>query len=346
MGGSTVGSQYVWGSARGYLTTVITPWERYADYNNGIWKSEVTPEALCQTLRSRGYTDVSGAIVSIDVETVENNPDYVYSLTFTDTSGNKVKLNRSDAVRTTLSTYLKSANFSVGQGELTRTYNKVYDIEIVGGNGPAITPVPEEKVIINGYVTDSPLLISDAIVIDVTDEKMTSEYPVAYVLTSTGRKVVMNSCVATADYYEDAIPFEYDNERVNLLDSENIPDDFDEYPETEFEPATEQEDTESDETTNNEYIIKEPVDFGSNAYKITSQFDGVTVVTTVETITETITASNSKNFIFAGKGWGHGVGISQYGAKDLSDAGASAEDILHIYFTGVDIIHRSELLNE
>lgn len=342
VGGSTVGSQYVWGSARGYLTAVTTPWERYADYNNGLWHSEVTPEELCQTLRSRGYTDVSGAIQSIEVETVESNPNYVYSLTFTDTSGNKVKLNRSDAVRTTLSTYLKSANFSVGQGELTRTYDKVYDIEIIGGTGPLKPPVEEEKIIVNGYVTDSPLLISDAIIIDSTDEAMVSEYPVAYVLTSTGRKVVMNSCIATADYYDEVTPFEYDNKRVHLLDPEEIPEDFDEYPETEFEVIPETEETE-EETTVNEYITKEPSDFSTDAYKITSQFNGVTVVTTVETVTETITASSSSNFIFAGKGWGHGVGISQYGTKDLSDAGASAEDIIHIYFTGVEIIHRSEL---
>ncbi len=343
VGGSTVGSQYVWGSARGYLTTVITPWERYADYNNGLWKSEVTPEELCKTLRSRGYTDLSGAIASIDVETVESNPEYVYSLTFTDINGNQVKLNRSDAVRTSLSTYLKSANFTVGQGELTRTYDKVYDIQVVGGSGPISRPVPEEKFIINGYVTSSPLLISDSIIMDETEERMVSEYPVAYVLTSTGRKVVMSSCVATADYFDDSEPFEYDNKRVYILDPENIPEDFDEYPETEFEIKTDSEENEQDETTSNEQITKDPADFSADAYKITSQFDDVTIITTVETITETITASDSKNFIFAGKGWGHGVGISQYGAKDLSDAGASAEDIIRIYFTGVDIIHRGEL---
>ncbi len=342
-GGSTVGSQYVWGSARGYLTSVATPWEKYADYNNGLWHSEVSPEELCKTLRSRGYTDVSGAISSIKVETVDSNPEYIYSLTFTDTSGNTVKLNRSDAVRTTLSTYLKSANFTVGQGELTHTYNKVYDVEIIGGTGPIIEPVPEEKLVINGYVTNHPTLISDAIIVDSSEEYMVSEYPVAYVLTSTGRKVVMNSCIATANYYDDSSPFEYDNNNVTLLDPENIPEDFDEYPETKFEINIESDEINENETTTNEYITKEPADFGSNAYKITSQFDNVTVITTVETITETITASDSRNFIFAGKGWGHGVGISQYGAKDLSDAGASAEDIIHIYFTGVDILHRSKL---
>ena len=80
-----------------------------------------------------------------------------------------------------------------------------------------------------------------------------------------------------------------------------------------------------------------------NAYEVISEFENVTVITTLETITETITASSGSNFIFAGKGWGHGVGISQYGAKDLSDAGATAEEIISIYFTGVDIVNRSTL---
>lgn len=344
VGGSTVGSQYVWGSARGYLTTVNTPWERYADYNNGLWYSEVSPEELCKTLRSRGYTDLSGAIASIEVETVEDNPDYVYSLTFTDTSGNTAKLNRSDAVRTNLSTYLKSANFTVGQGTLERTYNKVYDIKVVGGSSPIVTPEPEESFSVNGYVTDDPLLISKAVIIDESGEGKYSEYPIAYVITSTGRKVVMNSCVATADNYEDVTPFEYDNKRVTLLDPENLPDDFDEYPETSFETAADIETVErDDETAGEDTREKDPSEYSPNAYQIVSDYKNVTIITTVETVTETLTASNSSNFIFAGKGWGHGVGISQYGAKDLSDAGASAEDIISIYFTDVEIVHLNEL---
>ncbi|MBQ8208329.1 MAG: SpoIID/LytB domain-containing protein [Clostridia bacterium] len=348
VGGSTVGSQYVWGSARGYLTTVHTPWEKYADYNNGLWYTEVTPEALCNTLRTKGgYTELSGAIASIEVETVENNSDYVYSLTVTDTSGNTVKINRSDAVRTTLSTYLKSANFTVGQGSLERTYDKVYDIKVVGGSGPIDTPDPEEPFSVKGYVTNDPLLISEALIIDESGEIMYSEYPVAYVLTSTGRKVSMNSCIATADNYDDVTPFEYDKNKVTLLDPEALPDDFDEYPETSFETEAETEDTEEIMDTETVKIDdSDPSDFSENAYEITSDYENVTIITTVETITETLTASSSKNFIFAGKGWGHGVGISQYGAKDLSDAGASAEDIISIYFTGVEIIHRSEIPDE
>lgn len=49
-------------------------------------------------------------------------------------------------------------------------------------------------------------------------------------------------------------------------------------------------------------------------------------------------ADDEDNFIFVGKGWGHGVGMSQYGARDLADMGYSADDILYSYFTDVQIV--------
>ena len=40
---------------------------------------------------------------------------------------------------------------------------------------------------------------------------------------------------------------------------------------------------------------------------------------------------------FYGGGYGHGVGLSQYGAKNLSEAGDSSEEILKKYFKGVEV---------
>ncbi len=54
--------------------------------------------------------------------------------------------------------------------------------------------------------------------------------------------------------------------------------------------------------------------------------------------TVTVTAENPSNFVFAGKGWGHGVGLSQMGAMQYARIGASAETILKAYFTGVEIV--------
>jgi stage II sporulation protein D len=42
-------------------------------------------------------------------------------------------------------------------------------------------------------------------------------------------------------------------------------------------------------------------------------------------------------FIFTGKGWGHGVGLCQVGASGMAQAGATYEEILAHYYTGVTL---------
>ena len=43
------------------------------------------------------------------------------------------------------------------------------------------------------------------------------------------------------------------------------------------------------------------------------------------------------SFTFAVKGYGHGVGMSQYGADYLAHQGYTYEEILHYYYTDVEI---------
>ena len=62
---------------------------------------------------------------------------------------------------------------------------------------------------------------------------------------------------------------------------------------------------------------------------------GVTVELTH--MTKTVYASSSDSFVFVGKGWGHGVGMSQYGVRDLANVGMSGESIIKTYFDGVEI---------
>ena len=42
-------------------------------------------------------------------------------------------------------------------------------------------------------------------------------------------------------------------------------------------------------------------------------------------------------FVFVGRGWGHGVGMCQYGAYGLAKQGLNVEQILKIYYTGIDL---------
>lgn len=48
-------------------------------------------------------------------------------------------------------------------------------------------------------------------------------------------------------------------------------------------------------------------------------------------------AGENTGFIFEGVGWGHGVGMSQYGAKGMAEAGYSYVDILLHYFPGTNL---------
>lgn len=47
--------------------------------------------------------------------------------------------------------------------------------------------------------------------------------------------------------------------------------------------------------------------------------------------------SNASSYTFNGTGWGHHVGMSQYGALAMAQQGKSYEDILNFYFTGITL---------
>ena len=45
----------------------------------------------------------------------------------------------------------------------------------------------------------------------------------------------------------------------------------------------------------------------------------------------------SETIVFDGHGFGHGLGLAQYGAKAMADKGSKYDDILHHYYTDVVI---------
>jgi stage II sporulation protein D len=44
-----------------------------------------------------------------------------------------------------------------------------------------------------------------------------------------------------------------------------------------------------------------------------------------------------QGFRFSGKGFGHGVGMPQWGAYGLAEQGKTADEIVNSYFKGVEI---------
>lgn len=47
--------------------------------------------------------------------------------------------------------------------------------------------------------------------------------------------------------------------------------------------------------------------------------------------------TNASDYNFSGRGWGHGIGMSQYGAKQMAAEGYSYDEIIKHYYTGVTI---------
>ncbi|HZK33261.1 MAG TPA: SpoIID/LytB domain-containing protein [Tissierellaceae bacterium] len=50
------------------------------------------------------------------------------------------------------------------------------------------------------------------------------------------------------------------------------------------------------------------------------------------------TSMSTSEIIIEGRGYGHGVGMSQYGAKKMAELGYTFEEILKHYYTGIDIL--------
>ena len=53
----------------------------------------------------------------------------------------------------------------------------------------------------------------------------------------------------------------------------------------------------------------------------------------------TLYAVQTENdIVFNGKGYGHGVGLSQYGAVNMAKEGKGYEEILQFYFPGTTLV--------
>ena len=48
-------------------------------------------------------------------------------------------------------------------------------------------------------------------------------------------------------------------------------------------------------------------------------------------------SGNARQFSFSGGGWGHGLGMSQYGARQMAADGKAAEEIVKHYYQGIEI---------
>lgn len=84
---------------------------------------------------------------------------------------------------------------------------------------------------------------------------------------------------------------------------------------------------------NSTYILDGKSNTSSNRNNVSRAIGSDRTINIEQTLSITPTT-----FIFNGKGYGHGVGMSQFGAMEMAKLGYKYEDIIKHYYTGVEII--------
>ncbi|MBQ2863202.1 MAG: hypothetical protein IJE84_03415, partial [Clostridia bacterium] len=272
----------------------------YVDRGSAMWRSEVSPSELSSYVRTlKGCSNITSPIDSVIIESTAGESGYVKSITFVDTAGNKATVGNTTAkVKSALYDYVKSANFVVGKDSVDFKYNIIKTVTVSTGKEPE--PFYEQN---PGYFDK--FLISDYKVKTSAQKLMSAGGNFLAMLTHVGRQSVTvdRANVLTADGYKRLYELGIDIDNIYKNVSDAAPQ------------LLEAETSNTSSTAVGEEAVS---------------------VDLLE-VTETIKASKEGYFVFAGKGWGHGVGMSQYGVLDLANAGMSGEGILKTYFKGVTI---------
>lgn len=292
MGGVSVSAQDAWGGEDDipYLQAVETPWENYMVHNNAFWIYEISPSVLLERLHQAGFDELQGEIADVRIAELAKNSTYVKQLEVTDTYGTTITINTTDKVRTSLTPYVKSANFVVGRGEVEYTEDVIVDyVEPENGYDDIIY---ESADLDYGYMT-----LDDC-----------------YVLTSHGMELHDYNGFSASTVLTSSGETAYEKRDVFIMAKENaaafLGDEYLQY-------TIPMENEVSLEDKYNTSIIQDKSD-NEVLYKVAY-------------------AEDQNNFIFVGKGWGHGVGMSQYGALDMANLGYSSTDILEAYFKDIVI---------
>lgn len=299
-GGWVISNKDAWGSSPlPYLDTKETPWENYPDRGRGLWFQEISAKELAEYLRqTSACANLTSPIASAKINSTAGGSGYVTSITFVDTAGHTATVKgTSKAVKSALSKYTYSANFVIGKGSVNYTYNVINDIYLTEREDDGSIFVEQNPTYFDKFQ------LSDYNVLTSLNKKLAASGSSLSMITFGGRRTVTTkkANVLTSDRYHKLI--------TDGVDVDNIYN---------IVPA-------ADSAT----LQSQPVVAVENESK--------SVIVDYDIKTKTYTASNPDNFVIVGKGWGHGIGMSQWGVLDLANAGMKGNDIIATYFPGTVI---------
>lgn len=313
-GGATEDAANVWGGDYGYLKGVKDTYEDTASSLNGVWKVTLTPAQIQTKLKNAGYS--IGTVTNVEV-TKRTAMDNVNQVTVTDSTGKKVVIEKAktrtvfglNSIRYTIT---PNTGKSVATAAVAASPKIEKSTHAVSVDGKAVKP--------QGYLIggENYFKLRDiAYILKGTDAKFNVTWNGAQqkiALTSgqnyktvggemaSSETTIKSSSVSTAT-------IELDGKKISLT-GYNI-------------------------NQNNYYRVRDiasALDFGIG-------YDSPTRTVLIETDKSAETPSNSipTSYVFNGTGWGHNVGMSQYGALGMAKQGKNYDEILKFYYTGITV---------
>lgn len=320
-GGATEDAVNVWGGDYPYLQGKEDPYETY----DSSWSVTLAAEEIRQKLVSAGYS--IGTVANVEV-TKRTDTDNVNEVTVTDTTGKQVVIRRDDC-RTVFGldsiryTITPNASASTAATLPQSTSVKIQpSTHVVTVDGERVDP---QGYNINGY--NFYKLRDIAYILNGTD----SQFNVTW--DGANNRIILT---------DDAAYQEVGGEMTSSVSAEikNV--------------------SESDSTIvldgktlsltgyringNNYYKIRDvgstlgfSVDFDPETEIILIGSANAGQDDTQDDPNDETPITNAASYTFNGSGWGHSVGMSQWGAYGMARQGFGYEDILKFYFTGIEI---------
>ena len=315
-GGATEDAVNVWGGDYPYLQGKEDPYETH----DSSWTETFTAEEIRQKLLNAGYT--IGTVANVEV-TKRTDTDNVNEVTVTDTDGHKVVIQRDDcrtvfgldSIRYTITpNTAKNAAASLPQSKALDITPSVHKVTV---DGESVAP--------QGY--------------NINGDNYYKLRDIAYILNGTNSQF--------------NVTWDPDNNRILLTPDEA-------YQEVGDEMNSAASAVVESCSPSNSSIILDGRSLSLTGYRINGNnfyrlrdvgkaldfgvdFDEQTRTVLIDSGSsaqpepEQPTVTNAVSYTFTGSGWGHSVGMSQWGAYGMAQQGFDYKEILKFYFTGIEI---------
>ena len=341
-GGYTESGKNAWGSEISYLQAVPDPFEASESVSNGTWTSEATAAQIGELLRSKGKS-FSGQARNLYVNSYTDASGNVFEISAVDANNNTVSYKNTDSVRIAFSKYVKSPRFIIrkvysdgtvvtsesSSAEKTRDtiFNRLSSITIAQPISSTVinpTPAPTQTPIPDTIITPTPLpdnfILHYSFFETISEEGSKNPHiQLTTAITANGETSNASSIIEVIN--KDCVKI-ISVETGELLGVYT----FDEY--QQLYPQSNNSQTQS-------HIPLPETETKPDNYITVPAMRNIVPAVTVEK--KPSANAYVTKYIFIGSGWGHSVGMSQYGALGMARAGYDYKSILYHYFTGVTI---------